>query len=178
MYLKQIRRNKQRSNFSCYKKQDDIISDESDCSSLISNRHQDELASNISTLETSATTVTTDDRKFYIKEHESPSTSAAAIAAAEAVTVSNSKNSDTFAPSLLQQKSIFRKSSAFFNQKILGKKSSAATMQDCKLEFRESIKKKRSSGFIIKEQHLRQQPQQQTALKPKWWKPFKPSSFT
>ncbi|KAI8091596.1 hypothetical protein BDF21DRAFT_409742, partial [Thamnidium elegans] len=136
-------------------KQDDITSEESDCSSLITNRHQDELASMISTLETSAT-VTTDDKRFYIKEHESPSTSAAAIAAAEAVTFSNSKNSDTFAPSLLQQKSIFRKSSAFFNQKILGKKSSAVTMQDNKLELRESIKKKRSSGFTIKQQQQQQ----------------------
>ncbi|KAG2231286.1 hypothetical protein INT48_006397 [Thamnidium elegans] len=36
-------------------KQDDITSEESDCSSLITNRHQDELASMISTLETSAT---------------------------------------------------------------------------------------------------------------------------
>lgn len=132
------------------------MTEESYSNSLITN--QEEKISMLSTLET----IESQENSYIIKQHQSPSTSAAAIAAAEAVT-SFKYSSDTnySSPSLLQDKSILRKSSAFFNEKILRKKPSKAVIK-------ESINRKRSSGFIIK------QPQEK---KSSWWRTLK-KSFT
>lgn len=117
---------------------------ESYSNSVITNN--EEKISMFSTLDT------IESHETIIKQHQSPSTSAAAIAAAqEAIAQSTMKHELQ-----TKEKSLLKKSSAFFNDRILRK--NASVPQD--------IHRKRSSAFIIK---------QETQQKKSWWRSLKKS---
>ena len=121
-----------------------------------------------SAISTQETTVT---EHYFIKEHGLPSTSAAAIAAAEAYKKPLLHPSNPSHQKPQQQKSMLRKSSTFFAQKVLKKKpSKVMNTKEQKKLFMQHIENKRASspGFFIKET----QPQTSNA-KGDWWRRVK-----